>query len=114
MDQELASWVCLEFKSTDYQEMRNREDKQPRMRKDELAEAGPALGKHSVLERNALPVAAAGLEAWHAAPRAATAISTTIGRRVKKTAVRTLLGDCRNIASQQAGWRLALSPQKFS
>lgn len=29
-------------------------------------------------------------------------------------AVQKLLGACRNTASQQAGWRLALSPQKFS
>lgn len=84
MGQELASWVCLEFKSTDYQEMRSREDKEPRMRKGGLAEAGRALGEHSVLERNALPVAAAGLEACHPAPRAATAVSTTIARRVKE------------------------------
>lgn len=53
--------MCLEFKSTDYQEIRNREDKQPRMRKEELAKAGRALGEHSILERNGLPAAAAGL-----------------------------------------------------
>lgn len=71
MAHKLASWVCLEFKSTDYREIRSREDKQPRMRKDELAEAGRALGEHSVVERNALPAAAAGLKACHPAPRAA-------------------------------------------
>lgn len=71
MGHKLVSWMCLEFKSTDYQEIRNREDKQPRMRKEELAEAGRALGEHSILERNGLPAAAAGLEACHPAPRAA-------------------------------------------